>query len=76
MEVTSLGKIITEKIVTDIEDIKYESDTLVGLSTVLTTFFESDLYDENILNVFIILMEETFKMQDKCNALMKFAHDD
>ena len=75
-EVTSMGKTITQKIVTDIEDIKYESDTLVGLSTVLTSFCESALYDENILNVFVILMEETFKMQDKCNALMKFAHDE
>ena len=75
-EVTSMGKTITQKIVTDKEDIKYESDTLVGLSTVLTSFCESALYDENILNVFVILMEETFKMQDKCNALMKFAHDE
>ncbi len=69
-----MGKAITEEIVTDIEDIKYESDTLVGLSTVLTSFFESALYDENILNVLVILMEETFKMQKKCDALMKFAH--
>lgn len=71
-----MGKVITEEIVTDIEDIKYESDTLVGLSTVITSFFESALYDENILNVLIILMEETFKMQKKCDALMKFAHNE
>ena len=71
-----MGKTITQKIITDIEDIKYESDTLVGLTTVLTLFYESALYDKNILNVFLILMEETFKMQKKCKALMKFAHDD
>lgn len=71
-----MGKTITQKIVTDIEDIKYESDTLVGLTTVLTSFYESALYDKNILNVFLILMEETFKMQKKCKALMKFVHDE
>lgn len=69
-----MGKAITEEIVTDIEDIKYESDTLVGLSSVLTSFFENTFDDENILNVFVILMEEAFKMQKKCDALMKFAH--
>ena len=69
-----MGKAITEEIVTDIEDIKYGSDTLVGLSSVLTSFFENTFDDENILNVFVILMEEAFKMQKKCDALMKFAH--
>ncbi len=70
-----MKKINTEKLISDIEDINYNSETLAGLSSVLLAFFETSYEDENLMKVFIILLDEAYKMQDKCKSLLKFAMD-
>lgn len=71
-----MGKIITEEIISDIEEITYNSDMLAGLSYVLAVFFETTYEGEDVIRVVISLMEEALKMQDKCKSLLKLAVSD
>ena len=74
-KLTSMEKIITDKIISDIEEIKCNSDLLAGLSYILTVFFETTYGSEDVIRVFSYLMEEAYKMQDKCNSLLKLTTD-
>ncbi len=70
-----MEKINTDVIVSDIEEIKCNSDLLAGLSYVLTVFFENAYGSEDIIRVFSYLMEEAYNLQDKCNSLYKSVID-
>lgn len=70
-----MEKVITDKIISDIEEIKCNSDLLAGLSYILTVFIETTYGSEDVIRVFSYLMEEAYKMQDKCNSLLKLTTD-
>ena len=70
-----MEKVITDKIISDIEEIKCNSDLLAGLSYILTVFIETTYWSEDVIRVFSYLMEEAYKMQNKCNSLLKLTTD-
>ena len=54
----------------EIEEIKYKSDMIAGLSAVFVVFFKSMHEDDIILGAFECLKEEAFRLQDKCTSLL------
>lgn len=75
-EVTSMGKVIvTGAMISEIEEIKYKSNMIAGLSTVLSVFLAAEQEDELLIGAIQCLKEEAFRLQYKCNNLLHLAID-
>ena len=57
--------------ISEIEEIKYQSDRIAGLSSILAVFLDFTKEDEHLKGALECLMNETFKMQDNCKSLLE-----
>lgn len=57
--------------ISEIEEIKYQSDRIAGLSSILAVFLDFTKEDEHLKDALECLMNETFKMQDNCKSLLE-----
>lgn len=57
--------------ITEIEELKYQADIIVGLSNVFALFLDFTEEDEHLKGGMECLVNEACRMRDNCNAICK-----